>query len=244
MRRAAILCMAALVVGCGSGSGVLASRSTTSIRPAATGSSARRARAGTSRSSSVRARSFPCLASATHRARRSPSNAGSPSASQFQTRSFVATRQQAQTWPNLPSSQRDSPASPTVLLWSRPTRSFCRTLSPVAASASNAEATHRRRGDREGGGVRGSGLAAAVVAGALQSGVASSRAIEVADLRGVQAGAATSPSCAATGSTLSSIRNDSSSVGRNLFISATTPACACSGFDQSAASTASTNVSM
>lgn len=46
---------------------------------------------------------------------------------------------------------------------------------------------------------------------------------------------ATRPSCAATGSTLSSIRNESSSVGRKRFISATTSACACSELDQSAA---------
>jgi hypothetical protein len=58
------------------------------------------------------------------------------------------------------------------------------------------------------------------------------------------ADAATRPSCSATGSMLSSIKNESSSVGRERFMSATTAACACSGLDQSAALTASRKVSM
>jgi hypothetical protein len=52
------------------------------------------------------------------------------------------------------------------------------------------------------------------------------------------------PSLAATGSTLSSIRNCSSSVGSYSFIRATTAAFACSGSDQSALDTESTNSSM
>jgi hypothetical protein len=43
---------------------------------------------------------------------------------------------------------------------------------------------------------------------------------------------------------LSSIRNCSSSLGRNRVISATTEVCACPGLDQSAALTASRKVSM
>jgi hypothetical protein len=90
-----------------------------------------------------------------HRSRRPPSNAGRLSASQSQTRSFVATHQLAQTWPSRPSRRRDSPASPTVLLWSRPTRSGCRTPSPVAASVAAALQTGIANVERAGGSPRG-----------------------------------------------------------------------------------------
>ena len=53
-----------------------------------------------------------------------------------------------------------------------------------------------------------------------------------------------SPSLAATGSTLSSIRNWSSSEGSYSLIRATTVAFACSGSDQSALETVSTKSSM
>jgi hypothetical protein len=56
--------------------------------------------------------------------------------------------------------------------------------------------------------------------------------------------AGVSPSFAASGLTLSSIKNCSSCVGRQSFIAAITAAFACSGSDQFATRTASTNVSM
>jgi hypothetical protein len=185
MRRAAILGLVALVVGCGGGGSdgggsdalrvslddVDSSGGFWTIRATCT--------AGASRSSSVRARSSQCRGSATHRARRSPSHAGSPSASQSQTRSFAAAgpRRPAQTWSNRPSSRRDSVCCRRFPCGRGPpglddAERDRRWRLPRRARRSRS----RQRCDPEGG-VRGSGLAAAVVAGALPSGVATFEAL-------------------------------------------------------------------
>jgi hypothetical protein len=151
MHRAAMLCVAALVVGCGGGGSDALRVSLDDVDPSGFFWTIRATCTGGHLEVEFRpGEQLSVPGSATHRARRSPSNAGSPSASQSQTRSFVATRQQAQTWPKRPSSRRDSPVSPTVLLWSRPTRSGCRTPSAVAASASGAAATQSSQGRSRG----------------------------------------------------------------------------------------------
>jgi hypothetical protein len=146
-----MLCVAALVVGCGGGGSDALRVSLDDVDPSGFFWTIRATCTGGHLEVEFRpGEQLSVPGSATHRARRSPSNAGSPSASQSQTRSFVAARprQQAQTWPKRPSSRRDSPVSPTVLLWSRPTRSGRRT--PSAASASGAAATQSSQGRSRG----------------------------------------------------------------------------------------------
>ena len=145
-----------------------------SILPTSSGRSARRARAGTSKSSSVRARTF----SAGSRPRIERGDRGrmrEARARRSLKRGASSPQAQAQTWPSRPSSRRDSPASPMVLLWSRPTRSGWERHRRWRLPRPARRRHNRQRSDREGGGVRGPGLAAAVVAGALQSGVANEK---------------------------------------------------------------------